>query len=274
MSSVVQYIEGSTMKLSQTELDTQTLAQETLAEAVREIEVNGYVLFEGVLPPDFVQELHAAFMNVFNAHIAKTDTNRGSNRYQMHLPFTTPFNDPRIIANPFVLPLVDAIIGKDAVCNYFASDTPLPGSDYQQVHSDMTPLFPETDMIVPPYALVLNIPLVDFREDNGPLEIWPGGSHLRTPPREQMQKLAPLMAHHSVLMPAGSLLIRDGRMWHRGTPNRSDAARPNMALIYAYHWFGIGYPRIGIPQDTYDSLSERAKHLFRKEDIGGVLAHS
>jgi hypothetical protein len=47
-----------------------------------------------------------------------------------------------------------------------------------------------------------------------------------------------------------------------------------MAFIYAYHWFGTGYPRIGIPQATYDGLSDRAKHLFRKEDIGGVLAHS
>jgi ectoine hydroxylase-related dioxygenase (phytanoyl-CoA dioxygenase family) len=165
------------MKLSETELKASALTPESLADAVREIEANGYVVFERVLPRDFVQELHTAFMEVFEDYIARTATNRGANRYQMHLPFRPPFNDPRIITNELVLPIVEAILGKEAICHYFASDTPLPGSDYQAVHSDMVRLFPESDVIVPPFALVLNIPLVDFREDNGPLEIWPGGTH-------------------------------------------------------------------------------------------------
>ena len=58
-------------------------------------------------------------------------------------------------------------------------------------------------------------------------------------------------------------------MWHRGTPNRSDAPRPNMAMIYARHWLRTNYPPIGIPQDTYDDLSEDGQRLFRLEDIGG-----
>jgi hypothetical protein len=57
-------------------------------------------------------------------------------------------------------------------------------------------------------------------------------------------------------------------MWHRGTPNRSNAARPNIALIYSRYWLKLRYPQIAIPQQTYDSLSERAKKLFRLENIG------
>jgi hypothetical protein len=64
------------------------------------------------------------------------------------------------------------------------------------------------------------------------------------------------------------------RMWHRGTPNRSDHARPNLALIYSRPWLKTNYPPIGIPQETYDNLGERAKRLFRFENIGGPLTNA
>jgi ectoine hydroxylase-related dioxygenase (phytanoyl-CoA dioxygenase family) len=190
----------------------------------------------------------------------------------MHLPFMSPFIDPAIVTNPLVLPIIDEILGQNCVCHYFASDTPLPGSDYQRVHSDIHPLFPDTPLSLPAYSLVLNIPLVEFHEENGPLEIWPGGSHFM-PGGIDLQALAPLMRSERVLMPAGSLLLRDMRMWHRGTPNRGDAARPNIALIYSRHWLKTTYPPIGIPQTTYEELSERAKQLFRSENIGGPLVN-
>ena len=31
---------------------------------------------------------------------------------------------------------------------------------------------------LPGYAYVVDVPLVDFREDNGPLEMWGGATHL------------------------------------------------------------------------------------------------
>ena len=99
------------------------------------------------------------------------------------------------------------------------------------------------------------------------MEVWPGGTHLM-PTGINMNQLSKTMHSELVLMPAGSLLIRDMRMWHRGTPNRSDAAHPNMAFIFSRYWFKTSYPPIEISQETYDSLSDRAKQLFRHEQIG------
>jgi hypothetical protein len=260
------------MELSSQELQSQTLAPETLALAADLVRTNGYVIFERVLSPKLTSALHAEFMRVFNAYVARTDPNRGANRFQMHLPFTAPFNDAAVITSPFALPIIDALLGKDVVCHYFASDTPLPGSDYQAVHSDIALLFPETSLSLPAYSIVVNIPLVDFTEENGPLEIWPGGTHLM-PGRVNLAELAPRMVSERVTMPAGSILIRDMRAWHRGTPNRSDHARPNMALIYSKSWLRTHYPPIGIPAATYEALSERARHLFRLENIGGTLTN-
>jgi ectoine hydroxylase-related dioxygenase (phytanoyl-CoA dioxygenase family) len=208
------------------------------------------------LPPDQVTALHTAFMRVFESYVARTDPNRGANRYQMHVPFMAPFIDPAVITNPLALAVIDA----------------LPGSEYQRVHSDIHLLFPETPLSLPAYSLALNIPLVEFHEENGPLEIWPGGTHLM-PGGINMQEMAPLMRSERVLMPAGSLLIRDMRMWHRGTPNRGSAARPNLALIYSRPWLKTHYPPIGIPRETYEELPERGRQLFRFENIGGPLVN-
>jgi ectoine hydroxylase-related dioxygenase (phytanoyl-CoA dioxygenase family) len=244
-----------------------TLTSEELRLAAQAVAVDGYVVFEKALPADLIRRLHSAFLEVFEAHVARTDPNRGANRYQMHLPFTSPFIAPEVIENPLILPLLDDLVGKDCVCHYFASDTPLPGSDYQRVHSDIGLLFPETSLSLPAYSVVLNIPLVDFTPENGPVEIWPGGSHLM-PGRVDMDTLAPTMHSETVVMPAGSLLLRDMRMWHRGTPNRSESARPNLALIYSRPWLKTHYPPIPIDRDIHEGLSDRAKQLFRFETVG------
>jgi hypothetical protein len=259
------------LKLSSEERTSGVLNEQTLRSAVEQVKVNGYVLFEGTLPSDLVDELHTTFLRTLDAYIARSQSNRGTNRYQMHLPFAAPFNDPRVISNPVALQVIDAVLGDDCHVHYFASDTPLPGSDYQRVHSDLAPLFPNSDLALPAFSLVLNIPLVDFRLDNGPLEIWPGGTHLM--PGAVSEQLAEVMHSEPVLMPAGSLLIRDIRMWHRGTPNRTDAPRPNLALIYSRAWFREAkYPPIAISQESYDQLSERGKQLFRFENISGTRA--
>ena len=254
------------MKLSSEELEQKKLKPQTLDLAIQQVRANGYVVFGSVLEKNLVDTLRSCLMELLSKYTAKTDSNRGKNRYQMHLPFSRPFTNPQIITNPIALLVIDAIIGSDCICHYLASDTPLPKSEYQHVHSDIHRLFPSRET-TPPYSVSMNIPLVDFTRENGAMEIWPGGTHLM-PNGIDMSQLSKTMHSELVLMPAGSLLIRDMRMWHRGTPNRSNAARPNMAFIFSRYWFKTSYPPIGISQETYKSLSDRAKQLFRHEQIG------
>jgi hypothetical protein len=267
------------IKLSQEELSTQTLKPETLALAVEQVEVNGYIVFDSVIPQEKIDEIRSSFDPLFDEYIERKSFNTGKKRAQMYLPFQAPFNQEAIIANPIAMQVIDQILGKDNKCVYFASDTPMPGSDYQNVHCDNMPLFPDLSIALPAYSLVFNVPLVDTTEENGPLEIWPGGTHL-TPDRSNHDTLdgsvnkhlhivraAEGMLSEKVFMKAGSIVIRDVRMWHRGTPNRSDARRTNIALIYNRSWLGSGY-KIQIPQETYDGMSDKAKSLFRNERIG------
>jgi ectoine hydroxylase-related dioxygenase (phytanoyl-CoA dioxygenase family) len=266
------------MKLSAEELKNGRLNPETVESAVEQVRLNGYVLFEGVLESELVEKMHSAFMKALNHAInhspESTEVNTTEfrkNRVRMDLPFEEPFIDPRVITSQFVLPIVEKLVGADCTCIYLAADAPLPGSAYQMVHSDQTPLFPESTITLPPSGIVLNIPLVDVTEENGPLEAFPGGNHLipenRSNPK-YIEAAAAFLNPVRMTMPKGSLLLRDLRMWHRGTPNNSDHVRPNVALIYARPWWRGGYQEsLGITHEKYEGLSERAKQLFRLEKI-------
>ncbi len=254
------------MELSPDERKSGILSESSLQTACSFIRTEGYVLFERVLPESLIETLHQDFLKLLERYIEDSDPNRGAYRYQMHLPFAEPFCRPELITNPLIIPIAENLLGEDLTCNYLASDTPLPGSEYQSVHSDTFNLFPEVPVGLPPACLALNIPLVDFTPQNGPLEIWPGGSHMM-PGGQPMHEMAPKMHSETVLMPAGSLLLRDMRMWHRGTPNHSDHARPNIALIYSRPWLKSFYPRVDIAQSVYNALPAQAQRLFRFENI-------
>jgi ectoine hydroxylase-related dioxygenase (phytanoyl-CoA dioxygenase family) len=234
-----------------------------LADRLR---MNGYVILEDALPLDLIARMRDRFDELLEAQRAAVPSNRGANRYQMYLPFEPPFADPLVYEHPLVLRLLEQLLGTDIICTYFASDTPLPGSEYQRVHSDTRLLFPETTLSLPSYGIVVNLPLVDVTEENGPMEIWPGGSHLM-PGRLDMQALAPHLNSIRVLMRAGSILVRDLRMWHRGTPNRSTRSRPNMALVYTRAWYRFEQRPFELTRAAYDALSERAKTMFRFNGI-------
>jgi ectoine hydroxylase-related dioxygenase (phytanoyl-CoA dioxygenase family) len=268
------------MKLSVEEIASRVLKPETVASAVEEIRLNGYVFFESILSHDLVDELHDSFLKVFDEKSKtspeETEVNAAQfrkNRTRLFLPFERPFIDPQVLTSPFILPIIEEILGKDCIATYLAVDAPLPGSDYQAVHSDASALYPGLDINLPPQGLTMNVTLVDVTEDNGPMEVWPTGTHL-TPENlnkpEHVQKLAKLSKPYRVLLPKGSLLIRDPRMWHRGTPNNSDHIRPILALSYArYWWRGYYQNSLAIKHNVYESLSDRAKELVRFEEIIG-----
>ena len=86
------------MKLSTVEHETRSLSPETLDVAIQQIKMNGYVVFDGVLSRDLVDELRAHYMELLNANIAENEPNRGAKRWQMHLPFRPPFNHPDVVS--------------------------------------------------------------------------------------------------------------------------------------------------------------------------------
>jgi ectoine hydroxylase-related dioxygenase (phytanoyl-CoA dioxygenase family) len=252
------------------------LSDEDFDMALMSLRVTGVVILRNVHDPDRLRVVKERFLAQLEEFAEIEDPNRGASRYGMPLPFSSPFTDADVVANQVVVTILEQLLGSDLICSYFASDTPLPGSQYQQVHADRGILFPEVQAGLPPFAFVVNTPLVDFREDNGPLEVWPYGTHMIGDPdlipvpdftrieeaREKpIERLADRLGAKKALAPLGSILIRDLRVWHRGTPNRSAEPRPMLAFVFNLPWYKHG--DIRMTPAAYDALPPRAQSLFR-----------
>jgi len=194
------------------------------------------------------------------------ETSRGSNRYYVTFPFVMPFADPEIYEDADILAIVEELVGKNFVMCQLASDTPLKGSTFQDIHRDCPPLFPETGKETPMYQLALNFPLIDVTPENGPLEII-RGTHMMS--RDQGLDLVEneKASIEQIEMKLGDVMIRDVRTLHRGTPNKTDVPRPMVVIGYSRSWLNRPEVAINIPREEYEKLSPTAKHMLRLNPI-------
>jgi len=147
-----------------------------------------------------------------------------------------------------------------------ATDTPLVGSEMQEVHRDSPGLFPDWDRETPPYQLAVNFPLVDVIAENGPTEIA-RGTHLLSKADAQARLARGEAVLEPVLMQLGDVMIRDVRHLHRGTPNRTPEPRPMVVVGFSRKWLRRPEVSVRVPQSTWEMLSSAQRGLLRFEPV-------
>jgi ectoine hydroxylase-related dioxygenase (phytanoyl-CoA dioxygenase family) len=265
----------------------EVLAPTDVEEAVRLFYRDGFVVVANALDDEQLDFLRGGCDRVIRDILALDKHrvgNRGSHRYsfggasrtghQMHHPEWS-----MLIDLPSVSPIITAIFGSP---NYISrgggGDFCLPGAvSYQPLHSDMSdrktyadstfgsfhdPRGQLTYRDLPCPYVCCNYLMVDFTAINGPIRQIPGTQHSRAPipslaAEPQWMKISTVNP-----APAGSVLIRDVRAWHGGTPNLSNEVRaiPN-AEFYA-PWFREPI-RPSMPRDLYEGLSDHGKRVCR-----------
>lgn len=229
-----------------------------------EVRATSATVLRGLIPVETIDAWNAAFQPLLAAAIEreKDDPNRGPERYYVTLPFEGLWADPAIIDNDAIMAVIEELVGADGVMCQLASDTPLLGSDYQDLHRDTQLLFPEMGAETPPYQLAVNFPLVDVTDENGPME-WAAGTHM-TSKADGMRMVetgeAPLQKAY---MARGDVMIRDVRHIHRGTPNRSRTPRPMVVIGYSRRWLHRPEVQIRVPRATLQGLPARAQRWLR-----------
>lgn len=252
---------------------------------VKRFKKDGFVVVENVLQPDQVAMLAEGCNQVVDEILAldaERAGNRGAYRYsfggssltrsQLHHPAWQ-----MMLEVPAVTKLVSAIFGSDDYILRAASgDFCLPGAvGYQPLHSDvrdwlsakLTPFSSFYDAsgqvslrdMPCPYVCVNFLPQ-DVTKLNGPTRQIPGtqNSRARIPNLEEEPEWMRLSTVCPA--PAGSIMIRDTRAWHGGTPNLSEAVRSIPNLEFYAPWFRE--PMVpGISFQDYKKLSERAQQL-------------
>lgn len=151
---------------------------------------------------------------------------RGRGRFDMELPvFGQPeFNfltDPK--KTPW-MPVVRQILGKDVVLIHKGMFLSLPGSETQKYHQDGPHL--TTQYQKPCHAINVFIPLIDLKLESGPTEFCLGTHILGQEDYDEAFLETPLVD-------AGTPVIFDYRLGHKGLANTSDTCRPVVYCTYA-----------------------------------------
>lgn len=228
-----------------------------------DLERDGICVLGGLFDAKALEEWRRAFDRELRRRSAEPGglAPRGPGRFYFSLPWQPPFSDPDVFANAAILGVLNRVLAQEYVAVQLAVDTPVAGSEYQDIHRDHRPLFTD-DLHTPLYALTVNFPLCDVTECNGPLEVA-RGTH-RMSRREGLARIERgEISMESVPMKLGDVLIRTPLALHRGSPNRTPEPRPMIAIGYVMHWLHTPKVELNVPRNAYESLAPEVRKLLR-----------
>ena len=159
-----------------------------------------------------------------------------------------PFSQKDVIKNQFLMPVIEAVLGKNCKLVYSGLILSFKNSADQPWHQDGDKLFQKNEfpdgneIHLPPYALNVFIPLHDVELEVGPTEFCVG-SHITSESQDALKTLLyDSYENDKVINPLldfGDALIYDYRICHRGTRNLTEMnkTRSMLYLMYAKPWF-------------------------------------
>jgi len=265
---------------------------EGLRTAALLLHTAGYVVLRGALPRDLVTHARETFDDILRDCIESREGEawyqvserhravfweRGS-RWRIFPKLRGPLSDPRLLANPLVVPVVRDLLGSDFRCKFVSSDTCLKGSEMQAPHREMG-----AGGARDPVAYMVNVPLGRNTRRNGPIEVWPSASHLwsaemldrhglsddvQDGSNPGLEELAARLPSEPLLLDAGDVLIRDPGMLHRGTPNRTRRARTMLTVCYLRrdHDHDYGTSEYNLDAELFARLDPSVQRLFPEMD--------
>lgn len=254
--------------VSRAEVDSGHLLPENLKEAVRALREDGIVVLEDIVDLDHIAILRDRMIEDVDRLVNRPDVtfNWNKGNVQQAPPPFPPFLFRDVLANDLVIEVTKSILGPGMYNPFYSGNTALPSDSRQPVHADLGQLWPNQTHVHPGYGYVVNVGLVDMCPENGSTEIWPG-THLDPTVVLQSGDIevdpAHLEARRAEVPPfqptvaAGSVVIRDLRMWHAGMPNRTQTPRPMIAMIHYISWW---------PRGTY-KLHASAKESMAHPDL-------
>jgi ectoine hydroxylase-related dioxygenase (phytanoyl-CoA dioxygenase family) len=237
------------------------------AEEQRQLDRDGYVVLESLIDSDFLAELRARTLAVFDeegeraGHEFRTEEN--AHRLANLVDKGEVFR--RAIVLPRLLECVRHVLGPDIKLSSLNARSADPQTDVgQPLHVDMGAIPDEHGYWVCNTVWMLD----DFTPENGPTRMVPGSHRWGQRPQDV---LADVHAPHpdEVLLTgkAGTVAIMNAHLWHGGTANRT--AKPRLAM----HAF---YCRRDKPQQQYQkqllrpdvqaSLSRELRDILALDD--------
>lgn len=191
---------------------------------------SGFVVFEGALAAHQLDALREGLEpRLHDAPLGRNDF-EGTRTHRVYaLLAKVPAIAP-LVEHPRVLALVDALLEPGYLLTAALAISLLPGETAQTWHHDDG--FYTLPRPRPPVSISTIWALDDFTDSNGATEVIPGSHRWadETPQGPEDPRRI------RVTMPAGSVVVFSGTLWHRGGANRSDGRRLCVSPQYCQPW--------------------------------------
>ena len=251
------------------------LGGRTFDQCWDEYETNGYVIFPAIMTSEQVARQRAALQPWIDADIRGRNVFEGteSNRIYAMLGKDPIFAD--LVVHPLQLAFAEKELGKSCLLSACLAINLHPGETVQPWHMDDE----HCRQKMPRKALgVSTFWTIDaMTEDNGATEILPGSHTWGDEKPDGANSLSDFFnaddyAHTDdpgyhpeaikAIMPAGSLMIAKGNLWHRGGANKSGQSRLIVTPQYCPGWMRpLETMLLAVPPEKAAGLPKRAQEL-------------
>ena len=246
-------------------------------EWVEQFDRDGFVFLTNVLGPDVIQQLRDDLDAVLGDPLQNADGPR------LHkCMFETSEANLSLFDLEPVVTFAERLIGEEIHVFHNNSYRTYPGGGISGWHQDDRPHLLVTDG-APPRNI--RLPVLFFNAsyyltdvdsvEKGPTQVIPGSQLLGSAPPDaryysegdkhnlEGTEYEPMI--HSCLGPAGSLVLFNNQVWHRGAPNESDHMRYVTQVGYGRRIIGPMYPpfmNYVMPEHVYKDADERLRRLL------------
>ena len=265
---------------------SQWLGNRSFTEAKAQYDRDGYIIFEKVMPKTDVEAVRAALEPYFTKTGRNYFEGFKSNRVYSLLTKAPEVFGPMVM-HPLALAFVEADLGRTCLLSSLLAINLHPGETVQDWHHDDQ----HADLPLPRPAFGTSTfwSIDDTTEENGATEILPG-SHLWAddqglghPPindtergKDQPNDYDPQPRADAIkaTMPAGSLMITKGTLWHRGGANRSDHSRLIVTPQYCAGWVRqLENILLATPKEVALDLPKRVRELVGYSIHGAFMGY-
>ncbi|MCW5636875.1 MAG: phytanoyl-CoA dioxygenase family protein [Rubrivivax sp.] len=236
------------------------------------LHTDGYFIIPSLLPAGQVQAIRAALAPWLQNELPGRNDFEGYRSERVYALLAKSPVFAELAAHPLVLDVCEAVLGPNFMLSACLAINTHPGETVQPLHFDDS--FYHVPRPRPAYGVSVFWPIDEFTAENGATEIIPGSHRWgdEVPVGAAFEKsfmpgfVAPEEHHPGLepaVMPAGSLMITMGTLWHRGGANRSAGSRLVITPQYCVAWGRqMESMLLAVPPEIVASYPERVQQLL------------
>jgi ectoine hydroxylase-related dioxygenase (phytanoyl-CoA dioxygenase family) len=226
-----------------------------LTAAVNErLDDDGYAIVESVLPRDEAREIGDEIRRLLDGVPEGRNFFEGFKTRRLYAAFGKTRVLDRLATHPLVLDALEHVLGPHFQLSGPTAIEIGPGEVEQIWHRD-DDIYP---IARPHQQIVTNVMWAfdDFTIENGATRLVPGShTSIEHPPEDAPRAYA--------VMPAGSVMIYVGSIWHGGGANQTDAPRLGAAIEYAASWLRPQETQLlAVPPEVARTLPKKMRELL------------